>query len=158
MIYPTNSSCWKIDQPRRYCPAPTHTKTRQYCLGKENTASKGELRGRSVPTTRRVYRLRQAPPGQQCLPIRQTPSHPWSACLYWPMLPAFSVLGGADSPGAMMLPSLAARPPAFLPGNLPSVVWRLVGLYITPLSEKWVTKQDDAWHRLIRPTCADIRK
>lgn len=57
-IHPTNSSCWKIDRPRRYCPAPTHN--RQYCLGKDNNGLKWRLMGTECTLTTVGYRLRQA--------------------------------------------------------------------------------------------------
>lgn len=68
-MYPTNSSCWKIDQPRQYRPAPTDTNTRQYCLGKRKHGLKWRLMGTECTLATVGYRLRQALPVSNVFPF-----------------------------------------------------------------------------------------
>lgn len=156
-MYPTNSSCWKIDQSRRYCPAPTDTNTRQYCLGKENTVSNGDL-GTECTLATVGFRLRHALLVSNVFPFAK--HH----------LPR----GLRVSIGPCCRPSrrsveLINREPWCPPASLPpcprarlAICHRSYGgcsvCTLPHLWGKWVTKRDDTWNPLIRPTGADSVK
>lgn len=65
-------------------------------LSRERQQSQVETYGDGVYPRHGGLPTPPGPPGEPCLPIRQTPSPEGSAWFYWPVLPAFEVLGGAD--------------------------------------------------------------
>lgn len=151
-MYPTNSSCRKNRSDPSILPCADTHRNSSILSRERNHGIKGRLMGTAC--THDTVDL-PAPPGPRWAMSSHSPNTIALGVCVSRLAHVAGLLGARWS---WLTGSHDASLPLCPPGNLPSVVWRLVGLYITPLSEKWVTKQDHRRYHLIRPTSEGTRK